>query len=996
MRKFLLLFSLLLISTVFGQQYSSTWYNTDNGMPQNSIKDIVKDKYGFIWICTDGGILRYDGQTFNNYKNLKLTNFSFSKFLGNVKSDHIGLPNSGQLQYLIIKDRKITVTKKKSPLLKNIAERIIFRNKEYINFNRNNSHNTVDNGFIKFQRGIYFFDTKTIIYRKNSGKEKIIPIEFKKEDQKNIFRFGEFLFLRDVRNKRILKFSEENISVLNANNSLYDDPSSKIFWQDLNQQNFIINKGKIYISEFDNGNLKTTPILELKNNEIDISMIFSLLYDKENNTIYIGTLNKGLNIIKIPSFSTPKVDPTLENRVQYSVLPFGKDKIINFQGRVYDKNSLIKDYHFNTVDEWCLVYDESNNILYPKSGKLYRRFAKYNYEKPDSVDIGKNNKAIAIFKDKDFYLLKLEDATQFYLKIYSDGKLQNLLGSFAFKSEISTSIAINKDEFLVGCDDKLYITSLSKKIVKKLNIPNLSLKSTIVTEGGNIWILTRGKGLFLYKNNKFTQMPFDEGGYLSYANNLIKDSKGYLWISSNNGLFKIPENTLLEYAKNSTTKVIYYRYTKEDGFNINEFNGTVNSFTKLDDGDYVVPSMDGYVFFDPFKVPSYYPKAGNIYIERAKSKGADYIYFKDTLNLENDFNLASVYIDIPYYSNNDNLYIETSLQQDDQPEKWQRLKDKEFTLSKLSPGNYTLKVRVLISPDGKFAYKKIFINVPALFYQTIWFRLLISILFLGLILFIILLRTRILTTKNKQLKKIVHQKNDELKTTQHQLKNESEYQKNLIQTINHDITTPIKYLSAMSQKLSETENPKLQKQYFDTIYKSSEELYKFTLNLKNYTELFNNESLKYQEKFYSIFDILETKRKLFEEIASQKGTTIINNSSKNIKLNFNENILAAIIHNLLDNAVKNTSGGNIILNAREENNSTIINLSDSGKGMNDKLLEYYNNLMNDIENKPSSFKNHGLGLHLVIQLLKKLDGKISFNNNIPAGTQVEIIIQNLS
>ncbi|MCS3531632.1 ATP-binding protein [Chryseobacterium sp. JUb7] len=994
MRKLLLLFSLLLISTVFGQQYSSVWFNTDNGMPQNSIKDIVKDKCGFIWICTDGGILRYDGQNLINYKNLKLTNFSFVNFLGNVKSDHIILNNSGQFQYLIIKGRKITITDKKSPLLKTVTERTIFKNKEYVVFIKNNSFTTVDNGFIKLQKGTYFFDGKNIIYRKNSGEEKIIPLDFKKENQKNFFRFGEYLFFRDVINKRILKFSEENISVFNSDNSLYNDPSSKIFWQDMNCQNFIINKGKIYISELQNGNLKTTPILELKNNDIDISMIYSLLYDKENNTMYIGTLNKGLNIVKVPSFVTPKVNPTLENRVQYSMLPFGYDKIINFQGRVYDKNSLVKDYHFNTVDEWCLVYDESNNILYSKDGKIYRRLSKYNYEKYDSVDIGKNNKARAIFEDKGFYLLKTEDGVQYYLKIYSNGSLQNLLGSFAFKSEISTSVFINKDEFLVGCDDKMYIISLSKKTIKKQNIPNLSLKSTIITKDGNIWILTRGKGLYLYKNGKFTQMPFDKDGYLSYPNNLMKDSKGYLWISSNNGLFKIPENTLLEYAKNNTTKVVYYRYTKEDGFNINEFNGAVNSFTQLDNGDFVVPSMDGYVFFDPLKIPSYYPKAENIYVERARSKGADYMYFKDTLNLENDFNQASVYIDIPYYSNSDNLYIEASLQNADVPAKWQRLKDREYIVRNLPPGEYTLDIRVLISPDGKFAYRKILISVPALYYQTLWFRILGSVLFLGIILLIIFLRTRILTTKNSQLKKIVHQKNDELKTTQDQLKNESEYQKNLIQTINHDITTPIKYLSVMSQKLSETDNPKLQKQYFDTIYRSSEELYKFTLNLKNYTELFNNESQIFQEGSYFVFELLEAKKRLFEEISSQNNTLIINNSPKNIKLNVNESIIAAIIHNLLDNAVKNTIGGEIILDAKEEGNFKRVSISDSGAGMGEELFQYYNNLISDLKNKPSSLKGQGLGLHLVIHLLKKIDGKIIFKDNIPKGTQVEIIIQN--
>lgn len=200
----------------------------------------------------------------------------------------------------------------------------------------------------------------------------------------------------------------------------------------------------------------------------------------------------------------------------------------------------------------------------------------------------------------------------------------------------------------------------------------------------------------------------------------------------------------------------------------------------------------------------------------------------------------------------------------------------------------------------------------------------------------------------------------------------------------------------MSQKLSETDNPKLQKQYFNTIYKSSEELYKFTLNLKNYTELFSNESKAFQEHSYPIFDLLETKKKLFEEIASQKNTKIINNSSKSIKLNFNESIMSAVIHNLLDNAVKNTFGGEILMDAKTEENATIISISDSGTGMGDELSEYYNNLVNNIENKPSSFRNQGLGLHLVVQLLKKIGGKIIFEKNTPKGTIAQTRIQNQS
>lgn len=992
MRKLLLLLTLLFISIAFGQQYSSFWYNSESGLPQNSVKDIVKDKYGFIWLATEGGIVRYDGYSFLSYKNLKLSNLNFTYFKGDISRDYIVNSNIDEQQYALIKNRNITIQTK--PVSKNLTKYVHYKDKNYLNISTVNF--TFSESFsIKTKDEMYFFNDGSIIYKKNkTSSEKIISLAFKVKDYKRLFLHGETIFFRSPGQKDLMVVKNGKLSQLTAD-PLYNDPQSRIFWQQLNDQVFIVNQGKIYKSEYINGALKLRLLVHLKNSEIDFGTMSSIYYDKEYNSLYLGTYNQGLCIVKISAFHIPKTEIPLENRIYYTALPFGENSIINTQGRVFDQNTLLHDYHFSEKDNnFSIAYDESGNIIYPKNNKIYRVTKSSGFKKTDSVTVGKE--VLAIFKEKGIYALQLQRNPPYFLNIYTNDQFKIPEYSLPCQSPINTVRALDKDHLLIGRNNGLFIFSRSKKTLKQIS--SLTIKNIVTTPDGNFWIISRGEGFYFLKNNELIKMPYDDNGYISSPHNVLEDKKGFLWIPTNNGLFKVLKSKLLEYAKNRNTDVFYYRYTKKAGFNSNEFNGTggLSNVAVLKNGNFVLPSMDGYVFFNPLTTPSYYPKAENIFIERAKSKGSNYIYFKDKLNLENDFDITSIYIDVPYYANNDNLYIETSLQSDDQPAKWQRLKDKEYTLSHLSPGDYTLNVRILISPEGKFAYKKVFINIPPLFYQTLWFKILILTFVIGLILFIIILRTRILTEKNNQLKKIVHQKNDELKTTQDKLKNESEYQKNLIQTINHDITTPIKYLSAMSQKLSETDNPKLQKQYFNTIYKSSEELYKFTLNLKNYTELFNTESLKYQEESYSIYDILETKKRLFAEIASQKNTIIINNSSKNIKLNFNESIMAAIIHNLLDNAVKNTERGEIILEATSEENCNIISISDNGTGMKPELMEYYNHLINNLENKPSSFKNHGLGLHLVIQLLRKIEGKIVFKNNQPKGTKVEILIQNQS
>ncbi len=66
---FIILFFAQLVSTVYAQldTTSITRYSIENGLPSNTVYDIVEDKDGFIWMGTDAGLCRYDGQYFKTY-----------------------------------------------------------------------------------------------------------------------------------------------------------------------------------------------------------------------------------------------------------------------------------------------------------------------------------------------------------------------------------------------------------------------------------------------------------------------------------------------------------------------------------------------------------------------------------------------------------------------------------------------------------------------------------------------------------------------------------------------------------------------------------------------------------------------------------------------------------------------------------------------------------------------------------------------------------------
>jgi len=66
----LLLLSLTIIGTLQanGQQIKFTTLTTKDGLSSNSVNNIVKDKFGLIWIATRDGLNRYDGKEFKVYR----------------------------------------------------------------------------------------------------------------------------------------------------------------------------------------------------------------------------------------------------------------------------------------------------------------------------------------------------------------------------------------------------------------------------------------------------------------------------------------------------------------------------------------------------------------------------------------------------------------------------------------------------------------------------------------------------------------------------------------------------------------------------------------------------------------------------------------------------------------------------------------------------------------------------------------------------------------
>jgi signal transduction histidine kinase len=115
------------------------------------------------------------------------------------------------------------------------------------------------------------------------------------------------------------------------------------------------------------------------------------------------------------------------------------------------------------------------------------------------------------------------------------------------------------------------------------------------------------------------------------------------------------------------------------------------------------------------------------------------------------------------------------------------------------------------------------------------------------------------------------------------------------------------------------------------------------------------------------------------EIAAQKKEIKIqNNIPEKTNIYADNNILHAVIRNILSNAVKFTpKGGKIVIESKENEKGTVISIEDSGIGMNAQILE--NLFQLDVktnrmgtDDEPSS----GLGLILCKEFIVKHGGQI--------------------
>ena len=985
---FLLLLSFYsLFSQIDNKDYEVVKYSADaNFLPQNSVKSIVKDKNGFLWMTTENGLVRYDGSKFDvfNMDNIKGINSSRMRlFRGSIIKDSIYLQNEF-LQYILINNNKVTYLKPKNVPSNFAINNTIFSAKRLF---INKIHKT-DNSY-------YSLENDLIAYYSSDNKLQW-SVRFVYDYLSKFFLFENELYVVD--NKQVIKFTKNKIISVGINKIF--DKHSTILINNVSQQTIVINGLNVYIVAKSKNEFYLKTILN--NYDVSKNNIISAFYDSQNELLFLGSATSGLLEIKKKKFRT--VSGNIKNTVYYAQVPIATDKFLASSGEVFTTNSLLynpitKLFNEKYSDSFILVADKNDNIWTKTDNEVYKFNKSTNFKTFTKW----------IFKDRISIIYKLKNG-QIAIGTGADNQINGklYLNNISRKNSafvavmnlnfIPTSLLETKNNVLyAGSNAGFYkINSATKKYVTYKNLSKSIVRGLLLTATDKIWITTYNKGFYLFdaSSTVITKFPIDQNKYLLSSHCIIDDTKGYFWISTNKGLFQVSKKNLTDYAAKKINSVYYQYYNKSEGFATNEFNGGCQpAGLFLKNGYITFPSMNGIVLFNSDKINPKTP-TNAIFFEQAKVDEKIIPIINNNLTVKQGFERLGIYIHSPYYGNANNLNIEVKF---DGPvtQKWQSLKDNYISFTTLPPGTYLLTARKLSGFNAQFQYKKLKITIPKLFHQSYLFYFIIILLLLLLIGYSVRLRTRYIKKKNILLQNKIAEQTFQLRNTIKTLKNTKESlkfeianHKKLIAAITHDIKSPLRFLAITGKHLFDNkENKKAIQEDIENVYSSSNQLYNYVDNLLEYAKVSDDVTLSQP---YKLFDLINEKIDFFKNIASSKKTIIINLVPENETLTINRQLLSIIIHNILDNSIKHTYLGKIEFSFKKDLDEFLLIIEDTGYGMSQELLDFYNNrAFLKIKKK----QNIGLGLQMISELLDIIKGKIKIESALNSGTKIILLFE---
>lgn len=915
-------FSLFLGMKLSAQNNVYKHYTTEQGLPHDTTYQIIQDSQGYIWIGTDDGLVKFNGETFTTFGSEKGLNSNFViDVVEDVKNKQFLIATWGRGMHVLKNDsvfKKELLAKDYSKINKlyklndTLVYSVSVSNRQVL-YNLN-THKT-------YSRFLGYENQQLVLKDTNNFKKQIrdVNCEFIKDklyvfdSELNIATENQVkgLYTFDGKNYKKVSFNgTDNLclhSITEKNDYFVLASYTTLFFYDgtkfLEKRKLKLPKGKIIQMQLHQGKLYFVFI----NKDNGLRELYT--YDIRNN--FITNISDKLTIkSSISDFLFDK-----KGNLWFTTYGSGVYQILNTNNSFYDAsyffNPDLRDIAFLgdniiTIAPNIIYAIENDTVVISKRIPFHTETFQIQNEKEISVIIP--NKLDESYKERlGLYNVVNKSHNQFYFKF--SNKTVAITG-FSFVIKENNKI-INKGEFHTlkesfihnAIQHKNYIYAVFGRLgIFRLNVitgelinwtKSLGIDANmfidIEEKGNSLWVAANN-GVYKVSNNDVIQYTVRNGLLSNHINDLFVDVHNILWVATQKGLNVLKDGNFYSIDKNLGQKSLSVK-------KITEFNNYLYA-----------AGNKGLFMFDnlhPFKKQSYtYLKVSQQYT---------------------GFNVETI-----NFVNPSTVKIQYKLNED----KWKETSDSKLDFKNLNEDNYNLVFRY---KDGlsDWSYTQPYkFKITKTWYKQLWFYVLCILSSSSIIVLLVYNQLVKARKKNKIFQKTIHEREklqEDLRNVRHQI----------AQDFHDDLGNKLASISMLSNlSLKKTEKESNLYPSLHQINKDANFLY---LGMRDFVWSLDYKNNRLREVQMYLNDFGE---KLFEYSSINfKSTNNVAKLDVTLPHYWNKQ-LVLVFKEAMTNTLKHSKATEVLFSVHLNQNMLEIKLEDNGVGVDLESVIRKNGLRN--------------------------------------------------
>ncbi len=523
--------------------------------------------------------------------------------------------------------------------------------------------------------------------------------------------------------------------------------------------------------------------------------------------------------------------------------------------------------------------------------------------------------------------------------------------------------------------------------------------SSVAEYNDKLYFGSRG-GIFTYEHSNSSFKPL-EGLRTQYTINAILISEnGIIWASTSDGVLRLD-------LKNNESKL----YGKLDG--IGSISFRPNSAIKDDFEKFYFGGNKGFVQIDDSKIKRN-TEAPEVYITdintiNSNSKNS-YVGIKNSAICvpPDNYFISIDYTAVNYRQAENNQYAYKLEGFED--EEWNYTDKQEVVYTNLDPGEYVFKVKAS-NNEGIWNNepKHIDVIVHAAFVETIWFKLLLTVLAIASLRIINLVYTKNIRKRNELLKGYNDRLNTQVKKTEAantSLEEREKYMKILLERLDHsnkellrsnkdleqfayvashDMKEPLRTVGTFTTLLNRKYGAGLDsnaKEYMEFISEGVERMSSLINSLLSYSQV-GKEDIEFKRS--DLNDLVKAKIKDLSKIIQDKNVTIDCAELPSVYCATNQ--IGMVFYNLILNGIKFNKSQNptISISSTENDTHYKFQVTDNGIGIPEKYQDQIFEIFKRLHSR-EEYEGTGIGLALCNKIIHRHNGTIAVNSASNEGT----------